>query len=42
LGIGVASFERRMANPPIVWVGAVWNGVLMAVWLLIIVIGLST
>ena len=42
LGIGVASFERRMANPPIVGVGAVWNGVLMAGWLLIIVIGVST
>jgi hypothetical protein len=37
--LGISCFERRMANPPIVWVAAIWNGVLLAAWLLLSVIG---
>ena len=40
VGLGLGSLDRRLGNPLIVWVGAIWNGVLLAIWLLLVVIGL--
>ena len=42
LGFGFAcgSLDSRAGNPPIVWVAVIWNGILMAAWILLTVIGL--
>ena len=40
LGLGVATFDRRMATPGIAWIGVVGNGLVLGIWLLFIVIGL--
>jgi hypothetical protein len=40
--LGLACLDRRLGNPPIVWVAAIWNGVLMSLWLLTVVIGVVT
>jgi hypothetical protein len=39
LGVGLSCFERHLRNPPLVWGGAVWNGIIVGVWLLLILIG---
>lgn len=41
LALGVASFDRRLRTPGIVWVGVVGNGVVLAIWLLLIIVGIS-
>lgn len=38
-GLGVASIDRRLTNPPIVWVAAIWNGAFLAALLIFIVFG---
>ena len=38
-GIGISCFDRRLSNPPVVWVAAIWNGILLAVWVLLSIIG---
>ena len=40
LGLGIASFDRRLGNPSAVWIGTIWNIVNLAVWLLLIIAGL--
>lgn len=40
VALGFACLDRRLGNPPLVWVAAIWNGLLLALWLLLIVIGL--
>lgn len=39
MGLGVGSLDRRLGNPPSVIIAAVWNGLVLGVWLLLIVIG---
>lgn len=41
LGVGISCFERRLANPPIVWVAAIWNIVIVGVWILLIIVGIA-
>lgn len=38
-GLGISSLDRRLGNPPIVWVTAIWNILLLSVWLLLVIIG---
>jgi hypothetical protein len=38
-GLGVSCLDRRLGNPALVWVAAVWNGVLLAAMVLLMVIG---
>ncbi len=37
--LGISCFERRMGNPPIVWVAGIWNIVLLAVLVLLVIVG---
>jgi hypothetical protein len=37
--LGVACFERRAVNPPIVWVAAIWNGIVLGVWIVLSIVG---
>lgn len=37
--LGFAALERRLANPASVWVAAIWNGIILAVLLLLVIIG---
>ena len=37
--LGFACMDRRLGNPPIVWVAAIWNGVLLTTWVVLCVIG---
>jgi hypothetical protein len=41
LALGISSFERGMKSPPLVWVSTIWNGVLLGLWLLLIIVGLT-
>ncbi len=41
LALGISSFERGMKSPPLVWVGTIWSGVVLGVWLLLIIVGLT-
>lgn len=41
LGLGVASFERRLKTPGIVWIGVIGNATVLAIWVLLIIVGLS-
>lgn len=38
-GVGIACFERRLGNPPVVWVAAIWNIILLALMMILTVIG---
>jgi hypothetical protein len=42
LGMGLAwsAYEKRAANPPIVWVGIVWTIVINLIWLALCVVGM--
>lgn len=40
VALGVATFDRRLATPGIVWFGVIGNGVVLLAWLLLIVIGI--
>jgi len=37
--IAVGSLDRRLSNPPSVWISVVWNSILLAVLLLLTIIG---
>jgi hypothetical protein len=39
LALGFSATERRLANPPVVWIAVVWNAVMTAVLVLLEVIG---
>ena len=41
LALGISTFERGMKSPPLVWIGTIWNGVLLGIWLLLIIVGLT-
>ncbi|KKM72123.1 hypothetical protein LCGC14_1423650 [marine sediment metagenome] len=38
-GVGLACFERRLGNPPIVWVVAIWNIILLAIMVILSIVG---
>jgi hypothetical protein len=38
-GVGIACFERRLGNPPIVWVAAIWNIILLGLMLILSIVG---
>jgi len=40
LALGCSAMDRRLANPPGLWVAAVWNGLIVAAFLLLCIIGL--
>ena len=40
MGLGVSCFERRLGNPPIVWVSGIWNIVVFLAWALLVVAGM--
>jgi hypothetical protein len=39
--LSFAARDRRLSNPPLVWVAIVWNSVILAVLILLILIGLT-
>ena len=39
LALGLASIEKRMSNPALAWIAAIWNGVLLGIWILLIIRG---
>lgn len=38
-GLGLGAIDRRLRNPPALWVAMVWNGLVLAIFLLLCVIG---
>lgn len=38
-GIGVSAMEKRLRNPPLLWAGVICNGVVLAIWVLLVIIG---
>lgn len=38
-GVGIACFERRLGNPPVVWVAAIWNIILLTMTVLLAIVG---
>jgi hypothetical protein len=38
-GVGIACFERRLGNPPVVWVAAIWNIVLLVLMVILSIVG---
>ncbi len=41
LAQGLGSIDRRLQNPPILWVATVWNGLVLGGFLLLCIIGLA-
>jgi len=39
--LGFACLDKRLGNPPVIIVATVWNTILLAIWLVLIVIGLG-
>jgi hypothetical protein len=39
--LGISTIERRLSNPPVLWGAAIWNGLVMGGFLLMIVVGLT-
>ena len=39
--VGFSSVNRRLTNPPVVWVAAIWNGIILAILLLLTIVGLT-
>ncbi len=39
LAVALTSYDRHFAKPPVVWIGIIWNGVLVALFLLLAVVG---
>jgi hypothetical protein len=41
-GLGMGSYDRRLANPPSVWVAAGWNLGLLGLTLILVIVGMVT
>ncbi len=39
LALGLGSIDRRLANPQALWIATIWNGLILAAFLLLCVIG---
>jgi len=37
--LGFSSLDKRAGNPPLVWVGTIWNSVITAGWILLMLVG---
>ncbi|HLG16300.1 MAG TPA: hypothetical protein VJH03_17605 [Blastocatellia bacterium] len=37
--MAVSAFDRRLVNPPAIWVATIWNGVVLAALILLSIIG---
>jgi len=40
LSLGLGAIDRRLVNPPSLWVATIWNGLIVAAFLLLTLIGL--
>jgi hypothetical protein len=40
LALGVGSFDRKLKTPALAWVGVVCNGVIVALWVLLMLVGM--
>jgi len=40
--LGFACLDKRLGNPPVVIVAAIWNTILLGLWLVMTVIGLTS
>ena len=39
VALGVATFDRRLSTPGIVWVGIIGNGLVLLIWVLLMIVG---
>lgn len=39
VALGVATFDRRLSTPGIVWVGIISNGLVLLIWVLLMILG---
>jgi hypothetical protein len=37
--LSFSALDKRLGNPPVVWGAVIWNGILLAVWVILSVIG---
>ena len=42
LSLGLGSIDRRLVNPPSLWVATIWNGLIVALFLLLCAVGLMS
>lgn len=42
VALGISCFDKRLANPPVIWGAAVWNGLIVAAMLVLTFIGLAS
>ena len=42
MALGFSAIDRRLANPLSIWIAAIWNLILIAIFLLMFVIGTFT
>jgi hypothetical protein len=40
LALGASAINRRLYNPPIVWIATIWNGLIVAGFVLLCIIGM--
>ena len=40
MALGFSAKDRNLANPPLIWIGLVWNLIIVGCFLLLMVIGL--
>jgi hypothetical protein len=38
--LGFAAIDRRLSNPFSVWIAAIWNGIILGIYVLLCIIGL--
>ena len=41
IALGFSAKERRLSTPPLVWIGIIWNAILLGLLILLILIGLT-
>lgn len=39
--LGLGAIDRRFANPPVLWAATIWNGIILAGFILLCVVGLT-
>ena len=39
-GLGIGSLDKRLGNPPSVWIAAIWNSLISAAFVGLVFIGL--
>jgi hypothetical protein len=38
--LGVGGLDRRLSRPPVVWGAAIWNGIILGIYILLMIIGI--